>query len=349
MPAPYIARLVFDHHHHSFCIYRKRTEEEEQELLAKGADPDVLRSVENLVGAISFRSFPERNFIEIAFCAVHTEKRSTGVGRLMMALLKEHLKHIAREDEASGVDPKFVIKNILTYADNFAVGYFQKQGFFKRLTMDTDRHEGRIKHYDEAVLMQCDLYDHVDYLHVGTHLKVCRALILSRAGVSPISHSGESGELAVAHRQAVVDGLVTARPEMVPEMDEARLERVRQVSAALLDELTTGENGEMYRDLICPPSELPDGGQFPPGLQDTVWLGLIRERAHAGYYRTRIMLESDCTRFKDYTTFYREWMRNRPDRTPEHERYAIDAAQKLIERVRALDFDSEDGPATIND
>lgn len=29
--------------------------------------------------------------------------------------------------------------HFLTYADNFAVGYFKKQGFTKNLTMDRDR------------------------------------------------------------------------------------------------------------------------------------------------------------------------------------------------------------------
>jgi hypothetical protein len=45
------------------------------------------------------------------------------------------------------------IQHFLTYADNFAIGYFKKQGFTKEITYPRERWVGYIKDYDSANLM----------------------------------------------------------------------------------------------------------------------------------------------------------------------------------------------------
>lgn len=54
--------------------------------------------------------------------------------------------------------------HFLTYADNYAVGYFEKQGFSKEITLDRAIWAGYIKDYEGANLMQCTMLDKVDYL-----------------------------------------------------------------------------------------------------------------------------------------------------------------------------------------
>ena len=52
----------------------------------------------------------------------------------------------------------------LTYADNYAVGYFRKQGFSKEITLDRAVWAGYIKDYEGGTIMQCQMLPKVDYL-----------------------------------------------------------------------------------------------------------------------------------------------------------------------------------------
>lgn len=61
---------------------------------------------------------------------------------------------------------KIGIFNFLTYADNYAIGYFKKQGFTKQITLDKKKWVGFIKDYDGGTLMECKIEEGVDYLHV---------------------------------------------------------------------------------------------------------------------------------------------------------------------------------------
>jgi ribosomal protein S18 acetylase RimI-like enzyme len=104
MPRPYIARLVFDRRHKSLAILSDDPQD-------KGGD-------EEIIGGICYRSFPAMRFAEIAFCAVNSSHQVKGYGTKLMNLLKRH-----------GVTEG--IEYFITYADNYAIGYFKKQGFTK--------------------------------------------------------------------------------------------------------------------------------------------------------------------------------------------------------------------------
>lgn len=56
--------------------------------------------------------------------------------------------------------------HFLTYADNYAVGYFKKQGFSKDVTLDRSAWAGYIKDYEGATILQCAMLPSVDYIHV---------------------------------------------------------------------------------------------------------------------------------------------------------------------------------------
>eukprot|EP01038_Epipyxis_sp_PR26KG_P010112 gene10112-13590_t len=130
MPREYIVRLVFDHRHFTLAIIRDG----------------------RIIGGICYRPYFDQKFGEIAFCAVNSTEQVRGYGTLMMNELKNRVKP----------DMEY----FLTYADNFAIGYFQKQGFSKQIVMPKDRWVGYIKDYDGGTLMECYIHPNVDYTAV---------------------------------------------------------------------------------------------------------------------------------------------------------------------------------------
>ncbi|XP_071224784.1 histone acetyltransferase KAT2B isoform X4 [Salvelinus alpinus] len=92
MPKEYITRLVFDPKHKTLSLIKDG----------------------RVIGGICFRMFPSQGFTEIVFCAVTSNEQVKGYGTHLMNHLKEyHIKHD--------------ILNFLTYADEYAIGYFKKQ------------------------------------------------------------------------------------------------------------------------------------------------------------------------------------------------------------------------------
>lgn len=49
------------------------------------------------------------------------------------------------------------IEYFITYADNYAIGYFKKQGFTKAINMPKGRYCGLIKEYDGGTPMEVSL------------------------------------------------------------------------------------------------------------------------------------------------------------------------------------------------
>ncbi|KAI9503682.1 hypothetical protein BX070DRAFT_190982 [Coemansia spiralis] len=159
MPKEYIARLVYDRNHSSLAIVK-----------ANG----------HVVGGITFRLFEQRQFAEIVFCAVSSYEQVKGYGSFLMNNLKDY---ISANTEA---------RHFLTYADNYATGYFQKQacifflpteqsfGFTKEITLDKRLWMGYIKDYEGGTLMQCSMVDKVEYLRVKEILAVQREAVLEK-------------------------------------------------------------------------------------------------------------------------------------------------------------------------
>ena len=68
-----------------------------------------------VMGGITFRLFMEDAFGEIVFCAITSSEQVKGYGSYMMNYLKEYVKRLGN------------VQYFLTYADNYAIGYFKKQ------------------------------------------------------------------------------------------------------------------------------------------------------------------------------------------------------------------------------
>ncbi|KAJ4293930.1 histone acetyltransferase [Collariella sp. IMI 366227] len=137
MPKDYIARLVYDRTHLSIALVKMPLE---------------------VVGGITFRAFRDRKFAEIVFCAISSDQQVKGYGAHLMAHLKDYVKATSS------------VMHFLTYADNYATGYFQKQGFTKEITLEKSIWMGYIKDYEGGTLMQCSLVPRLRYLEVGLML-----------------------------------------------------------------------------------------------------------------------------------------------------------------------------------
>ena len=60
--------------------------------------------------------------------------------------------------------------HFLTYADNYAIGYFKKQGFTKEISLEKSIWMGYIKDYEGGTIMQCSMLPKIRYLEVGRML-----------------------------------------------------------------------------------------------------------------------------------------------------------------------------------
>ena len=117
---------------------------------------------------------PDR-FGEIAFCAISASEQVRGYGTMLMNNLKIYTQ-------------KEGLEYYLTYADNYAIGYFQKQGFSKLIAMPKERWFGFIKDYDGGTLMECYIHPALDYTDVSSLVAKQREYIYKRIHGRSKSH-----------------------------------------------------------------------------------------------------------------------------------------------------------------
>jgi len=80
------------------------------------------------------------------------------------------------------------IQHFLTYADNYAVGYFKKQGFTKEINLDRVRWAGYIKDYEGGTIMQCTMLPRLIYLDARAILHQQKEAILAKIRQVSRSH-----------------------------------------------------------------------------------------------------------------------------------------------------------------
>ncbi|KAF9156763.1 histone acetyltransferase [Linnemannia schmuckeri] len=155
MPREYIARLVYDRNHYSMAIVKA---------------PLIV------LGGITYRPFNHRKFAEIVFCAITSTEQVKGYGSHLMNHLKDYI--------SENTD----VQHFLTYADNYAIGYFKKQGFTKDITLDRSIWMGYIKDYEGGTIMQCTMVPRVKYLEVNSLLQTQRKAVITKIKEVSKSH-----------------------------------------------------------------------------------------------------------------------------------------------------------------
>nr|BAP33937.1 histone acetyltransferase gcn5 [Polyandrocarpa misakiensis] len=142
MPREYITRLVFDPKHRTLALVKEG----------------------RVIGGVCFRMFPTQKFTEIVFCAVTSNEQVKGYGTHLMNHLKEY--HI-----------KQGVYHFLTYADEYAIGYFKKQGFSKEIKIERSAYVGYIKEYEGATLMGCKLNPRIPYTEFSNIIRKQKEII----------------------------------------------------------------------------------------------------------------------------------------------------------------------------
>ncbi|TEB30345.1 histone acetyltransferase, GCN5 superfamily [Coprinellus micaceus] len=206
MPREYIARLVFDENSRSLAIIKRGYK---------------------VVGGICFRPFPQRGFAEIVFFATNSADQEKGYGGMLMDHFKAHIRRTYPG-----------MHHFLTYADNFAVGYFEKQGFTKEITLKKSIWAGYIKDYEGGTIMQCAMVPKVDYLDKKRIFAAQQEAILTKVREMSRSHVVHQG-LDIFKEGTWEDGM-TIDPKDVPGLRE------------------TGWNPEMEKDMLSLNLKSPD-------------------------------------------------------------------------------------------
>ncbi|KAI6713585.1 histone acetyltransferase GCN5 [Diplocarpon mali] len=155
MPKDYIARLVYDRTHLSIAIVKHPLE---------------------VVGGITYRPFHKQQFAEIVFCAISSDQQVKGYGAHLMSHLKDYVRATSE------------VMHFLTYADNYAIGYFKKQGFTKDITLEKEKWMGYIKDYEGGTIMQCSMLPRVRYLEAGRMLLKQKEAVLAKIRAFSMSH-----------------------------------------------------------------------------------------------------------------------------------------------------------------
>ncbi|KAK7053438.1 histone acetyltransferase [Paramarasmius palmivorus] len=186
MPREYIARLVYDSNSKALAIIKRGYK---------------------VVGGICYRPFPQRGFAEIVFFATASVDQVKGYGGMLMDHFKMHIRKTYPN-----------MWHFLTYADNYAVGYFEKQGFSKDITLDRSVWAGYIKDYEGGTIMQCTMLRKVDYLDKANIVAVQQDSIMARIREISRSHIVHPG-LPQFQDGAPPD--VTVDPKDVPGLRES--------------------------------------------------------------------------------------------------------------------------------
>jgi N-acetylglutamate synthase-like GNAT family acetyltransferase len=278
MPKEYITRLVFDRNHRAM-------------VGLKGG---------NVVGGISFRPFFTQGFAEIAFCAITGNEQVKGYGTRLMNHLKDYCQSVG-------------VFRFLTYADNYAIGYFKKQGFTKEISLEEKRFRGYIKDYDGGTLMECVLRTRINYLDVPGMIKLQRQAVYEKLKTVSNSHiiypgleSFKNGKKPTSIDEVkglrkwceIGDNFVGEAGYKSVEDDRARI---------LLEQLTGVLNRIKHHEDAWPFQDLVNGEEVPDYydvIKEPMAISVIEERLGAGFYRSRDIFVVDMRLIFDNCRLY---------------------------------------------
>ncbi|EET02394.1 Histone acetyltransferase, GCN5 family [Giardia duodenalis] len=265
MPRDYITRLVFNTSHETACLLQYPHE--------PGTSP--------LVAAICYRTFPDVRIAEIAFCAVSITRQYSGLGHCIMNYLKEHIKKRGYTD-------------IVTYADNAALEYFHKQGFSKNITMPEAIWHGRVKHYDQAIFVQCPLYRNIDYTKVMQRLRRQRELTLKRIGVTPSTFPEALKGKGYISVEELIENVTSLRQviEIMGKDPQQTCQSIEE-SISTSEEIQRCNSAALYAVIVeagkayaLPFLQPPPATEWTPNIVHND-LQIMVEKCQSFFYRTR--------------------------------------------------------------
>jgi histone acetyltransferase len=285
MPREYIARLVYDRSHLSMAVVRKPL---------------------TVVGGITYRPFDSRGFAEIVFCAISSTEQVRGYGAHLMNHLKDYVR---------ATSP---IKYFLTYADNYAIGYFKKQGFTKEITLDKHIWMGYIKDYEGGTLMQCSMLPRIRYLDSAKILLLQKAAIQRKIREISKSHIVRSGLKQFKDLKSIepidpmsIPGLKEAG--WTPEMDELAQRPRRSPHHAYMQHLLTELQNNAASWPFAQPVNKEEVPDYYEVIKEPMDLSTMEQKLEADKYSTMDefvydakLVFNNCRSYNgDSTTYYK--------------------------------------------
>ncbi|KAG0360728.1 histone acetyltransferase [Gamsiella multidivaricata] len=274
MPREYIARLVYDRSHYSMAIVKA---------------PLIV------LGGITYRPFNHRKFAEIVFCAITSTEQVKGYGSHLMNHLKDYI--------SENTD----VQHFLTYADNYAIGYFKKQGFTKDITLDRSIWMGYIKDYEGGTIMQCTMVPRVKYLDVNTLLQTQRKAVITKIKEVSKSHIIYPG------LQDFKNGIKEVDPMTVPGIKESGWDPLMDITPRV------PVHGQYYNAMKHIVAELiKDASSWPflhpvdveavtdyySYIKDPMDLSTLESNVDADVYETLDDFAKDCRKIFDNCRLY---------------------------------------------
>lgn len=317
MPKSYIMRLVFDYQHKS--------------LIGVKAG--------KVIGGITFRPFVKEgyvSFIEVVFCVITKHEQRGGYGSRLMNRLKNWCQ---LNDNL----------NLLTYADDTAIGYFQRQGFSADIEMDVkDWDIGFLKYYDSATLMHCLVDSRINYLEINHQIRLQRAtfckkmrqLSLQHIEYDGIKRANERGPPLIDHTkiQGLIDaGWNPATLEKLLERDTQ--EQIYRENKMLLDQIKNASG--LSQPFASPVVELyPNlADNYLQTISDPIDLRTITEKLERRVYICPEMMLADLHRMiENCKTFLKAIYVVNKQKNPEKDDLFVQAEtinSRFLERRRS--------------
>ncbi|KAI0268751.1 histone acetyltransferase GCN5 [Gloeopeniophorella convolvens] len=276
MPREYIARLVFDSNSKCLAICKRGYK---------------------VVGGICYRPFPHRGFAEIVFFATASISQEKGYGGLLMDHFKAHIRRTYPD-----------MMHFLTYADNFAVGYFKKQGFSKDITLDRSVWAGYIKDYEGGTIMQCTMLRRVDYTDTREIVAQQREAILTK--IRQMSRSHEVYPGLPQFREGAPEGVVVDYRDVpglresgwTPDMNGKPVMKNTELSIMnrLLSEMQNHAASWPFRE----PVKLSDAADYYDVIEQPMDLRTMGEKLEASKYANLDEFADDAQLIFDNCRFY---------------------------------------------
>jgi histone acetyltransferase len=298
MPKDYIARLVYDRTHLSIAIVKRPPD---------GSFAESSNLPGEVVGGITYRPFHGRQFAEIVFCAISSDQQVKGYGAHLMSHLKDYVKGTSD------------VMHFLTYADNYAIGYFKKQGFTKDITLDKRKWMGYIKDYEGGTIMQCSMLPRIRYLESQRLLLKQKAAV--HAKIRAVSKSYEIHQPPAAWRKK--------KPgETLPEIDPITIPAIRATGwSKSMDELARQPRRNPSHPLLLQllsalqnsssswPFLVPVNGEevhdYYEVIKEPMDLGTMEQKLDKDQYETvddfvrdTLLMVRNCKRYNAETTPY---------------------------------------------
>jgi len=225
------------------------------------------------------------------------------------------------------------IEYFITYADNYAIGYFKKQGFTKTISMPKGRYNGLIKDYDGGTMMECYVHPSIDYTRIPDMLQAQRDFIMDRVKLKAKSHKVVYEPLP-RNFQPPLEGIsraneAAARAMAVPGVAEAGWTMTDLLAATGSAKDGDRQKNALKSDLLAlvrkveeqqfawpfrEPVDTAEVTDYLDVVKEPIDLSTIEKRVREGkFYKSKQMLYADlllmvnnCKAYNDESSTYYE-------------------------------------------